>query len=212
MKRTYLLVISSVVAISIIIVLTLMQVRSVRSGPQASTPTPTYSPNTSQLNPNDTNILAAMPTAIQPKITDLAPNVPYEDKPAVVVQHADGSREMFLVAPDTVDAFIKNLPKGDKLGVIIPPPSSRMTHEAPSSTPEQSGPLIMRSGVPLKMTDLSPDVDDNDKGMLIIRHADGSEEAFLIAPDLIDRFISQLPKEDKLVQIISPGSIESAHP
>jgi hypothetical protein len=65
---------------------------------------------------------------------------------------------------------------------------------------------------PKKTTDLSPDVADKDKGTLIIRHADGSKEAFLIAPDLVDQFISQLPKEDKLVQIISPGSIENAHP
>jgi hypothetical protein len=65
---------------------------------------------------------------------------------------------------------------------------------------------------PKKTTDLSPDVADKDKGTLIIRHADGSKEAFLIALDLVDQFINQLPKEDKLVQIISPGSIENAHP
>jgi len=70
----------------------------------------------------------------------------------------------------------------------------------------------MRSGVPIKVSDLSPEVADEDKGTLIIRHADGSKGAFLIAPDLVDQFISQLPKEDKLVQIISPASIESAHP
>jgi hypothetical protein len=126
MKQKYLLALSSVIVIVAVLVLALIQVRSVRSGPQASTPTPLggpKGPNSPQLNPN------AMPSV-----------------------------------------------------------------------------------VPLKETDLSPDVDDNDKGMLIIRHADGSEEAFLIAPDLIDRFISQMPKEDKLVQIISPESIENAHP
>jgi hypothetical protein len=64
-----------------------------------------------------------MPTAVQPNITDLAPDIPYEDKPAVVVQHSDGSREMFLVAPDTSDAFIKNLPKADTLVNVLPPPS-----------------------------------------------------------------------------------------
>ena len=72
-----------------------------------------------------------MPTAVIPKITNLAPNIPDEDKPSVVVQHADGSREMFLLAPDAVDAFINNLPKGDKLSLVIPPPSASMTHEAP---------------------------------------------------------------------------------
>jgi len=32
---------------------------------------------------------------------------------------------------DAVDAFLKNLPKGDKLSLVIPPPSASMTHEAP---------------------------------------------------------------------------------
>jgi hypothetical protein len=125
MKRTYLVVISSVITITVVIVLTLMQVRSVRSGPQASTPTPTYG-----LDPNATIVLPIMSTAVQPK----------------------------------------------------------------------------------KTTDLSPNADDNDKAMLIVRHSDGSRGAFLMVPDLVDLFISQLPKEDKLVQIISPGSIENAHP
>jgi hypothetical protein len=65
---------------------------------------------------------------------------------------------------------------------------------------------------PKKTTDLSPNADDNDKAMLIVRHSDGSREAFLIVSDLVDQVISQLPKEDKLVQIISPESIENAHP
>jgi hypothetical protein len=129
MKRTYLLVISSVVAISIIIVLTLMQVRSVRSGPQASTPTPTYG-----FDPNATIVLPARPTAIQPKIVDLAPDIPYEDKPSVVVQHADGSRERYLLAPDMLDAFIKNLPKGDKFLGDIPPPAMLGNPQPPLST------------------------------------------------------------------------------
>ena len=126
MKRKYLFVVGSIAIISAVIVLALIQVNSVHSGPQASTPTPTY-----VLNPNATIILPEMPTAMIPKITDLAPNIPYEDKPSVVVQHADGSREMFLLAPDAVDAFLKNLPKGDKLSLVIPPPSASMTHEAP---------------------------------------------------------------------------------
>ena len=206
MKRTYLLAISSVVILSVVIVVTLMQVRSVRSGPQASTPTPTYG-----VDLNVTVMPPAMPTAVQPKITDLAPNIPYEDKPSVVVQHADGSKERYLLAPEMLDAFIKNLPKGDKFLGDIPPPSL-MVPPAFVLTPEESDPLIMRSGIPLKVTDLSPDMDDAEKGTLIIRHANGSEEAFLIAPDQVDQFISQLSKEDKLVQIISPGSIEDAHP
>ena len=125
MKQKYLLALSGVILIVAVLVLALIQVRSVRSGPQASTPTPTYG-----LDPNATIVLPIMSTAVQPK----------------------------------------------------------------------------------KTTDLSPNADDNDKAMLIVRHSDGSREAFLMVPDLVDLFISQLPKEDKLVQIISPGSIENAHP
>ena len=130
MKRTYLLVISSVVAISIIIVLTLIQGHSVRSGPQASTSTPPLD----RPNPNGVNVLPIKPTAIQPKIVDLAPNIPYEDKPSVVVQHADGSRERYLLSPDMLDAFIKNLPKGDKFLGDIPPPSLMANPQPPLST------------------------------------------------------------------------------
>jgi hypothetical protein len=127
MKQKYFLALSSVIVIVAVLVLALIQVRSVRSGPQTSTPTPLggpKGPNPLQLNPN------VMPSVVPPE----------------------------------------------------------------------------------KTTDLSPDVADEDKGTLIVRHSDGSREAFLIAPDLVDQFISQLPKEDKLVLIISPGSIESAHP
>lgn len=75
--------------------------------------------------------LPTMPTAVQPKITDLAPNNPYEDKPAVVIRHSDGSLEEYLLAPGTVNAFLKNLPKGDKLELKMPPPSAKLTYEAP---------------------------------------------------------------------------------
>jgi hypothetical protein len=129
MKRKYLLALSSVIIIVTALVLALIQVRSVRSGPQASTPTPTYG-----FDPNATIVLPARPTAIQPKIVDLAPDIPYEDKPSVVVQHADGSRERYLLAPDMLDAFIKNLPKGDKFLGDIPPPSMLGNPQPPLGT------------------------------------------------------------------------------
>lgn len=127
MKQKYLIILGGVITIVAALALTLAQVRSVRSGPQASTPTPPLDGP----NPNGVNVLPVMPTAVRPKITDLAADIPYEDKPSVVVQHADGSREMFLLAPDMLDAFIKNLPKGDKFVGDIPPPSGMLTHEAP---------------------------------------------------------------------------------
>jgi hypothetical protein len=106
MKKKYLLTLGAMFAISVVLILTLLQVRSDRSGPQVPTPTP------NALTPFDPDLLPVMPTAIQPEVVDLAPQIPYEDKPSVVVQHPDGSRTMYLVAPDTIDAFIENLPEG----------------------------------------------------------------------------------------------------
>jgi hypothetical protein len=129
MQKKYLLALGGIAVISAVLILALTQVRSVRSGPQASTPTP------NGLNPVDPSLLPVMPTAIQPEVVDLAPDIPYEDKPSVVVQHPDGSRTMYLVAPDQLDAFIQNLPLGDKFVGDIPPPSL-MGHEPPTVTPE----------------------------------------------------------------------------
>src|SRR5215216_6117047 len=131
MKQKYILALSGMIAVGAAVVLALLQVRSVRSGPQASTPTPIYNADTSQLNQNSTNVLPAMSTAVIPKITDLAPNIPYEDKPSVVVQHADGSRDRYLLAPDMLDTFIKNIPKEDRFVGDVPPPYLLMTHEPP---------------------------------------------------------------------------------
>ena len=126
MKQKYLLALPAMIVVGATLVLTLLPVRSVRSDLQASTPTPTY-----EIDPIATIVLPIRPTAIQPTIVDLASNIPYEDKPSVVVQHPDGNREMFLLSPDTVDAFIQNLPKGDELKLVIPAPAASFTHEPP---------------------------------------------------------------------------------
>jgi len=129
MQKKYLLALGGIAVISAVLILALTQVRSVRSGARASTPTP------NGLNPVDPSLLPVMPTAIQPEVVDLAPDIPYEDKqPSVVVQHPDGSRTMYLVAPDMVEAFLENLPMGDELRNIIPPPSL-MGHEPPTTEP-----------------------------------------------------------------------------
>jgi hypothetical protein len=130
MKKKYLIILSSIVVIVSLSILALTQVRSVRSGPQASTPTPTYA-----LTPVDESLLPVMPTAIQPTVVDLAPHIPYEDKPSVVVQHPDGSRTMFLVAPDMLDAFLENLPKEDTLKLVLSPPSMLGSGEPPTPEP-----------------------------------------------------------------------------
>ena len=95
MKQKYLLALSGMIVIGVVLVLVLTQVRSVRSGPQASTPTPTYSPNTSQLNPNGGNVLPVMPSVVPLKETDLSPDVDDYYKGTLIIRHADERRRHF---------------------------------------------------------------------------------------------------------------------
>lgn len=76
-----------------------------------------------------------MPTAIQPEVVDLAPQIPYDDKPSVVVQHPDGSRTRFLVAPDLLETFLENLPEEDVLKLVLAPPSMLGSGEPPTPEP-----------------------------------------------------------------------------
>jgi hypothetical protein len=129
MEKKLLLALGIIVLTSLALVLTFRQVRSVRSGPQVPTPTP------NALTPVDPALIPVRPTAIQPEIVDLAPDIPYEDKPSVVVQHPDGSRTRYLVAPDALDAFIQDLPEGDRFLGDISPPSILGGGEPPTSEP-----------------------------------------------------------------------------
>jgi hypothetical protein len=129
MKKKYLMILSSIIVIVAVSIIALAQARTVRSEPQLPTPTP------NALTPIDESVLPVMPTAIQPTVVDLAPDIPYEDKPSVVVQHPDGSRTMFLVAPDMLDAFLENLPKEDTLKLVLAPPSMLGSGEPPTPEP-----------------------------------------------------------------------------
>lgn len=126
MPKKYILIFSSLIGISIVLALTLTKVRSVHSGPQESTPTPsglvTAGPSTPIYIPS------------LPKITDLAPKVALTNKVTVIIRHADGEREGFLLTPDMVDAFLNRLPAGDKVDNIIPP-QALVGHEPPLATP-----------------------------------------------------------------------------
>jgi len=126
MKRKYVVALGSLIAIVAALILAFIKVASVHSGPQASTPTPLggpKGPNPPQINPN------VMPSVVPPKkTTDLSPNVDNNDKATLIVVHKDGSREAFLIAPDQVDQFISQLPKEDKLVLIISPGSIENSH------------------------------------------------------------------------------------
>jgi len=129
MQKKYLWAFGGIAVISVVLILALAQVRSVRSGPPVPTPTP------NALTPVDPALVPDRPTAIPPEIVDLAPDIPYEDKPSVVVQHPDGSRTRYLVAPDMLDAFINDLPEGDRFVGDISPPSISGGSEPPTPEP-----------------------------------------------------------------------------
>src|SRR5271157_89550 len=138
MKKKYMLGLVGILAVVSILILTLIRVYFVRSGPQVTTPTPFGWPNYLQFNPNGTNVLPAMPSVVPPKITDLSPKDSELDKISVIVRHADGSREMYLLGPEiNADNFIKHLPAGDTLINVLPPARLMMEMVAPTVT---SGP------------------------------------------------------------------------
>jgi hypothetical protein len=136
MKKKYIIGLCGVIAISAVMIFALTHIYSVRSGPQASTPTPSGWPNYPQFNPNGTNVLPEMPSVVPPKLIDLSPNDSSLEKASVIVQLADGSREMFLLGPElNVDTFIKHLPVGDKLINVLPSPLIMMSPQAPTIAP-----------------------------------------------------------------------------
>jgi hypothetical protein len=132
MKKRNLLVLGGIIAVIAALVFAMTQARIVRSGSITPTPTPQYN---SQFAPNVTNGLARA-TQTPLKITDLSPNEAGNDKALVFIQHADGSREEFLFGPDfDIEAFIKQLPAGDKVVAGSPPPSIGGFGPAPRITP-----------------------------------------------------------------------------
>jgi len=126
MPRKYFLIFSSAGVIVAIFVLLSTYVRSVRSSPQESTPTPS-----GPVTPGPT-VPIYLPSL--PPLTDLVPEVPLIDKSTIIILHADGEYEGFLLTPDMIDAFLSQLPAGDQLDDIIPP-QSLMGHEPPQDTP-----------------------------------------------------------------------------
>jgi hypothetical protein len=124
-QKKYLLGLGGIIVVIAVLVVAITHVRSVSSGSPTPTPTPQY-------DENGPNVLGQLPPQEQPKMTDLSPDAADKDKAIVMVQHADGSFEEYFMVPEDIDAFIKRLPKVDKL-ILVNPPASIM---APFYTPE----------------------------------------------------------------------------
>lgn len=76
--------------------------------------------------------------------TDLAPQVPFNDKASVVIRHADCSYEQFLVSKDQLPTFASTyLKPGDSLYAQSAPPAARVHQEPPT------GVIGQRPGVPV---------------------------------------------------------------
>lgn len=85
--------------------------------------------------------------------------------------------------------------------VAITPTPDHLLKPAPAQ--EQAAP----SQPSLPVTDLAPRVSERDKATIIVRHADGRRERVLLAPAMIDSFISRLPSADKIDTMIPPQSM-----
>jgi hypothetical protein len=201
MKRTFLLVVSSLILMGLVIMLTLIQGQPVRTVPGPGTPTPHLDGyETTLFNQSRGTFLPTAPTTAPQKYTDLSPELSFDKKVAVHILHADGTRERYDMARSMFYSFIKKLPREDTLLSV-------------SAIVMGSGGYAMPTSVEIsptpKITDLLPSLNSNEKATLIVRHMDGSEEIFLIAPDRVDLFIHILPTEDTVIQVISPRGAES---
>jgi len=200
MKKTILLVVSSVILIGLVIMLTLIQVQPVRSVPGIGTPTPHLDGyETTLFNQSRGTFLPTVPTVAPEKYTDLSPELSFDKKVAVHVRHADGTRERYDIARGMTYLFIRKLPRGDTL--------LRVSQIVMGSGGYAMPTFVDISPTP-KITDLLPYLNSSEKATLIVRHMDGSEEIFLIAPDRVDLFIHILPTEDTVIQVISPPGTE----
>lgn len=67
---------------------------------------------------------------------------------------------------------------------------------------------------PSKTTDLAPQIAQEDKQTVVIRHITCSYEYYLIAPDQqsFDTFVRGLPPGDTVVTIFAPGSVRGKRP
>jgi hypothetical protein len=195
-----LLVVSSVILIGLVIMLTLIQVQPIRSVLGTATPTPHLDGyQTTLFNQSKGTFLPTVPTVAPEKYTDLSPELSFDQKVAVHVRHADGTRERYDIARGMTYLFIRKLPRGNTL--------LRVSQIVMGSGGYALPTFVEISPTP-KVTDLLPYLNASEKAALIVRHMDGSEEIFLIAPDRVDLFIHILPTEDTVIQVISPRATD----
>jgi hypothetical protein len=104
--------------------------------------TPTRTPTPSGPGPYPLPSPAAGNVVASSRTIDRAPNRDRRDKATLIVENRDGSRETFLVAPEDVAAFHRDLPQGSRVIIAAPPESSR--RPPPRATP---GPNIVSTYV-----------------------------------------------------------------
>lgn len=123
------------VALGVAVVIALVRGETLRA---AGVPGPTPTPSTlGAPGPQVSSARGAGAFIVPQRTTDLAPQVPAEDKAEVLIRHADGTYEDVLLRPDQGKALIRNLPAGDTW-VSTAPPASLMGAPHPVAAP-QSG-------------------------------------------------------------------------
>jgi len=163
--------VGSIAIIGAVVSLALMQVHSVRSGPQAPTPTPHLDGyQTTLFNESLGTFLPTVPTIAPRKYTGLSPELSVDKKVAIEVRHGDGTYERYDMARSEAGNFIKKLPKGDivlQISPIYPASGGYALPTFPeiSLTPTPTYSLnstativlpVMPTAVQPKITDLAP--------------------------------------------------------
>jgi hypothetical protein len=84
----------------------------------------------------------------------------------------------------------------------------------PTATPAGPGPhpagvpdLSGLEPTPVRTVDLAPQLAERDKATLIVRHADCTNEAILVAPGQAEGVVSGLPAGDRLVASVPPAAL-----
>lgn len=94
------------------------------------TPTPDLSKGPAPIPPD-------APPVAKPQYVDLAPSIPDRDKAAIVIRHKDGRIIEYLLPPDRIDSFMRDLDQNDTVVSRVPSLALMEQRPAPpNATPE----------------------------------------------------------------------------
>ena len=91
-------------------------------------------------------------------------------------------------------------------------PGDRTATPSGPVTPDNTALLAFPTMTEMAPTDLAPQVAISDKVEIVIRHKNGELDSYLLATDMVDAFIDQLPAGDSIKYLIPPASLVGHEP